>query len=165
MFNRIQLHLISKCSFTRQDTLLCKFASTIKIMAASSSRSRTIAGMVSSPASCADARRPPVTRNDFITTVGARTDNRRSENSEISFALCRFHHFFIINHTEGDVPQREQLRKGISCTCSCWACLDSSVEKISSAPFSDVCAFFWHCQHLLRSEFYRLRQLCLWDHA
>ena len=24
-----------------------------------------------------------------------------SENSEISDALCRFHHFFIINHTEG----------------------------------------------------------------
>ena len=44
---------------------------------------------------------PPVTRNDFITTVGVRTDNRRSENSEISDALCRFHHFFIINHTEG----------------------------------------------------------------
>ena len=89
-----------KCSFARQDTLSLQIRidhqnnGCIIVQVTNNRRHGFLTRKLRCPV-------PPVTRNDFITTIGVRTDNRRGENSEISDALRSFHHFFIINHTEG----------------------------------------------------------------
>lgn len=44
-------------------------------------------------------------------------------------------------------------------------CIYFFTVAISLPLQADVCAFFLHCLTPPSSEFYRLRQLCLWDHA
>ena len=99
MFNRIQLHLVGKCSFARKNGFSLQIRidhqnnGGIIIQITNNRRHGFLTRKLRCPV-------PPVTRNDFITTVGVRTDNRRGEDSEISDALRRFHHFLIVYHSE-----------------------------------------------------------------
>ena len=146
MFNRIQLHLISKCSFTRQDTLPLQIRinhqnnGCIIVQVTNNRRHGFLTRKLRCPV-------PPVTRNDFITTVGVRTDNRRGEDSEISDTLRRFHHFLIINHTEGVSLERVQFRKR-NFLHSLLLRFGSGLlggENIIVPLQADVCAFSLHC--------------------
>ena len=166
MFNRIQLHLVGKCSFARKDGFSLQIRIDHQnngciIVQVTNNRRH---GFLTRKLRCTV---PPVTRNDFITTIRVRTDNRRGENSEISDALRRFHHFFIINHTEGVSLERVQFRKR-NFLHSLLLGFSSGLiggENIIVPLQADVCAFFLHCLTPPSSELYRLRQLCLWDHA
>ena len=99
MFNRIQLHLVGKRSFARQDTLPLQIRidhqnnGGIIVQVTNNRRHGFLTRKLRCPV-------PPVTGNDFITTIRVRTDNRRGENSKISDTLRRFHHFLIVYHSE-----------------------------------------------------------------
>ena len=166
MFNCIQLHLVGKCSFARKNGFSLQIRidhqnnGCIIVQVTNNRRHGFLTRKLRCPV-------PPVTRNDFITTVGVRTDNRRSENSEISDALCRFHHFFIINHTEGVSLERVQFRKR-NFLHSLLLRFGSGLlgrENIIVPLQADVCAFSLHCLTPPSSRLGKHPPLFLLDHA